>query len=89
MALGAQKNDILRMVLTQGVRITMIGLAFGFAFSILASRLLDGILYQVPAIDPLVYGVLLALLGTTAMLAAYIPARRATNVEPLQALRQE
>ena len=89
LALGAQKSQILAMVMNRGIRITLLGLALGVAGSLVLSRTLATVLFDVRPIDVSVYAVLFVVLGATAMLATYVPALRATRVEPLRALRYE
>ncbi len=87
LALGAQPRDILRLVLKHGLALTLVGVAVGLAGSLAITRLLRGMLYGVTATDPLTYGVIAALLMIVALLACWIPARRATQVDPMIALR--
>jgi predicted permease len=89
MALGADRRDIVRMVLGQVARLAVAGLAAGTIGSIAATRLLESLLYGVKPRDPVVYGAMLALLGVVAMAAGMAPAWRAAHIEPLEALRQE
>jgi putative ABC transport system permease protein len=89
MALGAQKSQILALVMNRGVRITLLGLALGLGGSLVLSRVLASILFDVRPTDVSIYGGLFVVLGVTAMLATYVPALRATRVEPLTALRYE
>jgi putative ABC transport system permease protein len=89
MALGAQKSQILALVMNRGVRITLVGLALGLGGSLVLSRALASILFDVHPTDVSIYGGLFVVLGVTAMLATYVPALRATRVEPLTALRYE
>jgi putative ABC transport system permease protein len=86
-ALGASRADVLRMVLHDGVRIGALGTVIGLAVAALASRLLAGLLFGVSAHDPLTFVALPAGLMLVAVLASWIPARRALGVEPLRALR--
>ena len=89
LALGAQTRNILRMVLEQGLRLAVTGAAVGLAAALIVSNLMEGLLYGVRPADPLTFaGVALLLLGV-ALLACYIPARRAIRVDPLVALRYE
>jgi putative ABC transport system permease protein len=89
LALGAQVGQILGMVLKQGMALVLIGVAVGLAASWLITRLMSRLLYQVSATDPLTFTAIALLLITVALLACYIPARRATKVDPLVALRYE
>jgi predicted permease len=89
MALGAQRNDILRLVLSHGLRMTVVGLAAGVAISVPATQLLRAHLLGVAPTDVLTYASVALLLSLVALAACYIPARRATKVEPTVALRYE
>jgi putative ABC transport system permease protein len=89
MALGARRGQILALVMNRGVRITLLGLALGLGGSLVLSRALATVLFDVRPTDITIYGALFVVLGVTAMLASYIPALRATRVEPLTALRYE
>jgi len=89
MALGAQRKDILALVLGEGVRLALLGAAIGIAAGLGLTRLMANLLYEVSATDPLTFvAVPIVLLGV-AMLACYIPARRAMQVDPMTALRYE
>jgi predicted permease len=89
MALGAQQRDVLRLVITQGMRSVLIGAAIGVAAALALSRLLAQFLYGVHDKDPLTFVAVAALLLLVALAACYIPARRAMRVDPIVALRYE
>jgi len=89
MALGAQKADVMRMVLAQGARIAGAGVAIGLAASLALTRLLANLLFSVSAADPLTFAAVAITLILVAMLACYIPARRTLRVDPMIALRYE
>jgi putative ABC transport system permease protein len=89
MALGAQAQRILRMVLGQGLILIVTGVAIGLASAVALSRLMTGLLFGVSATDPTVFALIALLLVSVALLACLIPARKATKVDPLAALRHE
>jgi putative ABC transport system permease protein len=89
MALGAQVRDVLKLVLRQGLKLVLLGVALGTAASLLATRLVKSLLLGVSATDPLTFVAIAALLTLVAMLACWIPARRAAKVDPMVALRTE
>jgi putative ABC transport system permease protein len=87
MALGAQRGVVLRMVLTQGLRAAGIGIALGAAGALLLRRVMAGLVYGISATDPATFGGIAALLAAVALVAGLLPARRATRVDPMVALR--
>jgi predicted permease len=89
LALGAAPRDILSLVVGGGMKLAGAGLAFGVAGALAASRVLSNLLYGVKATDPLTYAVAVGSLGAIALLACYVPARRAMRVDPIVALKQE
>jgi putative ABC transport system permease protein len=89
MALGAGAGDILRLILRQGMALTGLGLALGLIAAAVATRLVTSMLFEVKAGDPLTYAGVAVLLALVSLMASYIPARRATLVDPVAALRQE
>jgi predicted permease len=89
MALGAQGHNVLAMVLRQGMKLVLIGIVIGLPASLAAARLLDSMLVGLSAIDVLAIGVVTALLTGVTLVACYLPARRATRVDPLETLRYE
>jgi ABC-type antimicrobial peptide transport system permease subunit len=88
-ALGASRSDVLRMVLGEGLKITLIGIAVGLAAALGLTRLITSLIYGVGTTDPITFASVAILLSSVALLACYIPARRAMRVDPMMALRYE
>ena len=89
MALGAKEGGVLRFVLGQGMRLTILGIVIGVVGALAATRVIRTMLFGVGATDPVTYAVVIVALGAVAMLACWVPARRASRVDPLVALRAE
>jgi putative ABC transport system permease protein len=89
MALGAARADVLKMTLMQGVGIAAVGLGIGVPVAFTLMRLMSHVLYNVVFVEPLIFAMLTAILAASAVLAGYIPARRAASIDPLTALRDE
>ncbi|HKC85430.1 MAG TPA: FtsX-like permease family protein, partial [Blastocatellia bacterium] len=88
-ALGARTRDVLKLVVTQGMKPALAGIAIGLAASFGLTRLMKSLLFDVSATDPLTFVVITLLLTAIGLLACWIPARRATKVDPMAALRTE
>jgi putative ABC transport system permease protein len=89
LALGAQPRNVLQLVLRRGVRLAGVGATFGVAAALALTRLIAGLLYDVSATDPFTFSCVVILLLAIALLACYVPARRAMRVDPMVALRYE
>ncbi len=88
-ALGARRDDVVRLVLRDGVALTLAGLGLGLAGAFALTRFLAGLLYEIGPTDPLTFAAVVSILAAVSLLASYIPAHRATKVDPMVALRCE
>ena len=89
MALGADRLDVVRLILKQGMRLTGIGIVLGLALSFVATRVLAGLLYGIKPGDPLTFASVSLFLGVVAFVSCYVPARRAASIDPMKSLRAE
>jgi putative ABC transport system permease protein len=89
MAFGAQRNDVLRLVVGESARLAGVGVAIGLALSLALTRLISSLLFGITAADPFTFALVAAVLSAVAIFASYIPARRAMRVDPIVALRYE
>ena len=87
MALGARASDVLRLVISRGLRLTVAGIVIGAIAALSLTRLMGNLLYKVSPRDPLAYGLALIVLIAVALIACFLPARRATRIDPVRALR--
>jgi ABC-type antimicrobial peptide transport system permease subunit len=89
MAIGAQQSDVMKLILSEGMSLILIGLGVGLAGSLASTRFLSSLLFGVTATDPLTFAAVILLLALVALTACYIPARQAVRVDPMVALRYE
>lgn len=89
MALGARPEKVLGMIVGRGLRLTLMGVAFGLAGAFLLTRLIAHLLYEVSPTDPVTFTSIAALLVGVTLVACYLPARRAVKIDPVLALRAE
>jgi putative ABC transport system permease protein len=88
-ALGASRGEVLRLVVGHGMTLTLIGAVVGLPAALIVTRLIGGVLPGVSGADPVTYAAVVALLAASSFVASYLPARRATRVDPLVALRSD
>jgi ABC-type antimicrobial peptide transport system permease subunit len=88
-ALGADSTAVARLIVGDGLKLTLIGVSVGLIGAVATSRALDSMLYGVTASDPVSFAAIATLLGAIALIASYVPTRRALRIDPVEALRAE
>ena len=88
MALGAARGEVVRLIVGQGIKIAAVGVAFGLVAAFAATRVMQSLLYDVAPSDPLTFVAIVTLIGVAAVMASWIPARRAARVDPVETLRE-
>lgn len=89
LALGAQQRDVLRLILSEGMRMTLVGVVIGLAGALALSQLMTKVVFGISAADPITFAGVAILLAGIVLLTSYVPARRAMNVDPIVALRHD
>jgi putative ABC transport system permease protein len=89
MALGGQRSGIIRMVVGEGLRLSLMGISIGLLGTIALARVLRGLLFEVSPNDPITFGAVVTVLAAVAVVACYVPAHRAARTNPIVALRRE
>jgi putative ABC transport system permease protein len=89
MALGARRENVMRLIIREGMILAIVGLVLGFRGAVSVGRAMRGMWYRVGTVDPSAISIVAILLMASALLACYLPARRAMQVDPMQALRDE
>jgi putative ABC transport system permease protein len=89
MALGATPRNVVRLIVGQGMRVVAVGVAVGLAGALLVTRLMANVVYGIRVTDPLTYAAVSVLLVVVALVASYVPARRATRIDPLASMRAD
>ena len=89
MALGAQRSEVMQLVLLQGARLAALGVVLGAVFAVLLGRVFSSLLFKVGVLHAMPWIAATAILVATVLLASYLPARRAASIEPMKALRME